>query len=105
MIGASGAWAQTVPAGLIGNLHVVGIQKWDIVLTNVAYLKQYPSGAGVVVLADALSKCGSVDDTPCYLIKMTVSIDNAGKENVLFEDPQLDVRLLQLNEKRRSAGH
>jgi hypothetical protein len=103
-VGTGSLWAQTVPAGLIGNLHVAGIEKWDITNATVAYVKHYPPGAGVAVMADALSKCGSVDETPCYIIKMTVIVNNSGKENVLFEDPQLDVKLLQLNEKGEVLG-
>jgi hypothetical protein len=105
MIGTGGAWAQTLPPGLIGNLHVVGIQKWDITNEPLSYVRNYPPGAGVEVSARALSQFVNFDDnTPCYFIKMTVSIDNIGKENVLFEDPQLDVRLMQLNEKGELLG-
>jgi len=88
-------WAQTVPPGLIDNLRVVGIQKWEVVSTNIAYVKNYPAGAGIDVLAYALSECGSADTTPCYIIKMTVNIENIGDVNVLFKDPQLDVSLFQ----------
>ena len=95
MIGTSGAWAQTVPPGLIDNLRVVGIQKWEVLSTNIAYVKDYPAGAGIDVLAYALSECGSADTTPCYIIKMTVNIENIGDANVLFKDPQLDVSLVQ----------
>jgi hypothetical protein len=97
--GTSSAWAQTVPPGLIDNLRVVGIQKWEVMLTNVAYVKEYPAGAGIDVLAYALSECGSSDATPCYIIKMTVSIENVGDANVLLKDPQLDVLVVQPVEK------
>ncbi len=97
--GTSSAWAQTVPPGLIDNLRVVGIQKWEVMPTNVAYVKEYPAGSGIDVLAYALSECGSSDASPCYMIKMAVSIENVGDANVLLKDPQLDVLVVQPAEK------
>jgi hypothetical protein len=95
-IGISSVWAQTVPPGLIDNLRVVGIQNWTVVQTNLAYVKNYPHGAGIDVLAYALDECkGESDTIPCYLIKMKVSIENVGDANVLLKDPQLEVSVLQ----------
>ena len=91
VIGTGSVLGQTVPPGLIDNLRVVGIQKYEVIQTTVAYVKDYPAGAGIDVLAFALSECGSTDTAGCYIIKMKVSIENTGDNNVLIKDPQLDV--------------
>jgi hypothetical protein len=85
------------PQNLIDKLRVVGIEKWEVMQTNVAYMKKYPEGQGVEVLASGLARCGASDD--CYVIKMTVDIENSGTANVFFKDPQLDVCVVQLDEQ------
>jgi hypothetical protein len=96
VIGTSSVWAQTVPPNLIENVRIVGIQNWTVVQTNLAYVKHYPHGVGIDVLAYAMDECkGDSDIIPCYMIKMTVSIENVGDANVLLRDPELDVSFVQ----------
>ena len=64
-LGTSGAWAQMDPQNLIDRLRVVGIQKWEIIQTNVAYMKNYPGGAGVEVLANGF---GTVAAAPMIVM-------------------------------------
>ena len=100
VIGAGSVWAQTVPPGLVDNLRVVGIQSWTVVQTNLAYVKKLSAWCGIDVLAYALDECkGDSDTIPCYLIKMTVSIENVGDANVLLKDPQLEVSVFQTEVK------
>lgn len=106
---ALGAGAQSVPPGLIDNLHIVGIEKWQVVTTNFMYVSTYPNG-GQKVLQYALKESGlppaetPAPMAPYYVINMTVIVENAGESGVLLKDPQFVVTVLQPKEGAEVLG-
>jgi hypothetical protein len=106
---ALGASAQTVPPGLIDNLHIVGIEKWEVVATNFLYISTYPNG-GQKVLQYAIKESGLPPaETPgptalYYIINMTAIVENAGDAGVLLKDPQFMVTILQPKEGAEVLG-
>jgi hypothetical protein len=95
MCGTGGAWAQAAPANLVDSLRIVGIQSWEVVQTNEAYLIDHPQG--VAMLAESLAQYSERSkDNTYYILRMQVAIENSGVVNVLFRDPQLQVSIVQL---------